>query len=68
MDAVTAAKKPPARRRKTTAAKPEPAPCRTCKGSGEVSRTVRVGRKQRPVGQQTGLCLACLGSGEAPTD
>ncbi|MER6491160.1 hypothetical protein [Streptomyces griseorubiginosus] len=65
---MTAAKKPTTRPRKTTVAKPEPAPCRTCKGSGEVSRTVRVGRKQRPVGQQTGLCLACLGSGEAPTD
>ncbi|MDH6452888.1 MULTISPECIES: hypothetical protein [unclassified Streptomyces] len=65
---MTAAKKPTTRRRKTAAPKPEPAPCRTCKGSGEVSRTVRVGRKQRPVGQQTGLCLACLGSGEAPTD
>ncbi len=62
---MTAAKKPTTRPRKTTAPKPEPVKCRTCKGSGEVSRTVRVGRKQRPVGQQTGLCLACLGSGEA---
>ncbi len=43
----------------------EPAKCPTCKGSGEVSRTVHVGRRRRPVGQQTGLCLACLGSGEA---
>lgn len=50
-------------RRKTTA--PEPAKCPTCDGTGEVARTVRVGRKQRPVGQQTGICLACLGSGEA---
>ncbi|WP_043433434.1 hypothetical protein [Streptomyces pluripotens] len=49
-------------------ADPEPAKCPTCHGSGEVSRTVRVGRKRRTVGQQTGLCLACLGSGEAPTD
>ncbi|MDH6450179.1 MULTISPECIES: hypothetical protein [unclassified Streptomyces] len=65
---MRAAKKPVARRRTTTAVKPEPAPCRTCKGSGEVSPMVRVGRKQRPVGQQTGLCLACLGSGEAATD
>lgn len=46
----------------------EPAKCPTCKGSGEVSRTIRVGRRQRTVGQQTGLCLTCLGSGEAPTD
>ncbi|MGW0565738.1 hypothetical protein [Streptomyces tauricus] len=46
----------------------EPAKCPTCKGSGEVSRTVRVGRRQRAVGQQTGICLSCLGSGEASTD
>jgi DnaJ-class molecular chaperone len=65
---VTTAKKTTTRHRKTTAPKPEPAQCQTCKGSGEVSRAVRVGRKQRMVGQQTGLCLACLGSGEAPTD
>ncbi|MER6185429.1 hypothetical protein [Streptomyces sp. NPDC001652] len=64
---MTTAKKA-ATRRKTTAPKPDPAPCGTCKGTGEVSRTVRVGRKQRLVGQQTGVCLACLGSGEAPTD
>lgn len=43
----------------------EPARCPACKGSGEVSRTVLVGRKRRPVGRQTGICLACLGSGEA---
>ncbi|MET8082306.1 hypothetical protein [Streptomyces sp. NPDC005303] len=62
---MTAPKKPTTRRRATTAPKPELAKCPTCKGTGEVSRTVRVGRRQRPVGQQTGLCLACLGSGEA---
>ncbi|MER7578197.1 hypothetical protein [Streptomyces sp. NPDC126514] len=57
--------------RKTPApvtADPKPAKCPICQGSGEVSRTVRVGRKRRTVGRQTGLCLACLGSGEAPTD
>ncbi|MFD8571415.1 hypothetical protein [Streptomyces sp. NPDC059639] len=52
--------------------KPAPAPqsteCPTCKGSGEVARTVRVGRKHRVVGQQSGLCLTCLGSGEAPAE
>ncbi len=47
---------------------PEPTQCPTCKGTGEVSRTVRVGRDRRTVGRQTGLCLTCLGSGEAPTD
>jgi hypothetical protein len=31
-----------------------------------VAATVRVGRKRRPVGQQDGLCLNCLGSGLAP--
>jgi DnaJ-class molecular chaperone len=65
VDAVTAPKNQAARRR---TAKPKPVECPTCKGSGEVSRTVRVGRKQRAVGQQTGLCLACLGSGHAATD
>ncbi|MEV1026968.1 hypothetical protein [Streptomyces sp. NPDC050264] len=44
------------------------AACRTCKGSGEVSVPVRVGRKHRVAGQQTGMCLTCLGSGEAPTE
>ncbi|MFG3022950.1 hypothetical protein ACGFZQ_31115 [Streptomyces sp. NPDC048254] len=45
---------------------PKPAECLVCKGTGEVSRTVQVGRKHRTVGQQTGFCLNCLGSGEAP--
>jgi DnaJ-class molecular chaperone len=53
--------------RKTTAKQPPApvAPCEPCKGTGEVSRTVRVGRKQRTVGQQAGICLACFGTGEA---
>ncbi|MFK8908898.1 hypothetical protein [Streptomyces sp. YS-3] len=46
----------------------EPVKCPACKGSGEVSRSVRVGRRHRVVGQQTGLCLTCLGSGNAPTE
>ncbi|WP_328845625.1 hypothetical protein [Streptomyces sp. NBC_00258] len=54
----------------TTSQSKAPAPevkdCPVCKGTGEVSRTVRVGRRHRPVGQQTGLCLNCLGSGQAP--
>ncbi|QKZ19903.1 hypothetical protein [Streptomyces chartreusis] len=54
--------------RKAPAPVLEPAECLTCKGTGEVSRTVRVGRKQRSVGRQTGICLACLGSGETATD
>ncbi|MEU1406946.1 hypothetical protein ABZ471_32165 [Streptomyces sp. NPDC005728] len=40
--------------------------CPVCKGTGEVSRTVRVGRKRRAVGEQAGLCLNCLGSGQSP--
>ncbi len=45
--------------------KPRPTSCPTCKGTGEVSRTVRVGRKRRAVGEQSGICLTCLGSGQA---
>lgn len=48
-----------------TTASTEPAKCPTCKGTGEVSRTVYVGRKRRAAGHQTGICLTCLGSGEA---
>jgi hypothetical protein len=42
--------------------------CTACQGTGEVSRTVRVGRKHRNVGEQTGICLGCLGSGEISAD
>ncbi|MFE9553662.1 hypothetical protein ACFYOD_09310 [Streptomyces sp. NPDC006703] len=55
---------PPSR----TARKPTPAECSVCKGTGEVPITVRVGRKRRPVGQQNGYCLTCLGTGYASTD
>ncbi|MFF4504616.1 hypothetical protein [Streptomyces sp. NPDC001401] len=51
-----------------TSAPAEPAKCPTCKGTGEVSRTVHVGRKRRAVGRQAGICLTCLGSGEKPQD
>ncbi|MFC8728503.1 hypothetical protein [Streptomyces bacillaris] len=44
----------------------EPSVCSPCDGSGLVAATVRVGRKRRPVGQQDGLCLNCLGSGTNP--
>ncbi|MBT2424808.1 hypothetical protein J7F02_03620 [Streptomyces sp. ISL-112] len=43
----------------------EPA-CQPCGGTGNVAITVRVGRKRRPVGQQDGLCLNCLGEGTDP--
>ncbi|MFF0077392.1 hypothetical protein [Streptomyces sp. NPDC005494] len=45
---------------------PEPDICKPCGGTGNVPTTVRVGRKRRPVGQQDGLCLNCLGSGTDP--
>ncbi|MFD5630353.1 hypothetical protein [Streptomyces sp. NPDC127072] len=57
-----ATRKPPPRTKTTT---PEPVKCGPCGGTGEVARTVRVGRKQRPVGQQAGICLTCLGTGNA---
>ncbi|MFE1731368.1 hypothetical protein ACFW6X_14565 [Streptomyces bacillaris] len=44
----------------------EPVVCSPCDGSGMVAATVRVGRKRRPVGQQDGLCLNCLGTGTTP--
>ncbi|MFF2234754.1 hypothetical protein [Streptomyces anulatus] len=50
----------------TVPASIEPAPCQPCGGTGNVAITVRVGRKRRPVGQQDGLCLNCLGSGTCP--
>ncbi|MEW2293166.1 hypothetical protein ABZ719_10735 [Streptomyces sp. NPDC006743] len=61
---MPAAKKPTARR------KPRPKPCPDCKGTGEITETVRVGaRKGRATDdRQTGLCLTCWGSGEATTD
>ncbi|MFH8464973.1 hypothetical protein [Streptomyces sp. NPDC017991] len=55
-----------ARKSVKPSAKPSAESCSPCGGTGEVSRTVRVGRKQRVVGQQAGLCLNCLGSGEIP--
>ncbi|MCQ4043005.1 hypothetical protein ACFOSC_13790 [Streptantibioticus rubrisoli] len=54
--------------RQATRSKPaEPPKCPVCKGTGETTITVRVGRRRRDTGaQQLGLCLTCLGSGEAP--
>ncbi|WP_328438536.1 hypothetical protein OHA71_17870 [Streptomyces sp. NBC_00444] len=52
-------------RKSTARRKPAPKPCEPCRGTGEVARTVHVGRKRRAVGQQTGICLACFGTGEA---
>ncbi|MFF4710414.1 hypothetical protein ACFY2V_03265 [Streptomyces eurythermus] len=53
---------------KTSTPPPAPAPCPACKGSGEISRPVQVGRKRRMVGRQTGICLDCLGAGELLAD
>ncbi|MGW1022856.1 hypothetical protein ACWD4J_03930 [Streptomyces sp. NPDC002577] len=54
--------------RKSTARKRPAKKCPICKGTGDVAISVRVGRKHRVVGQQNGLCLACFGTGDAPTD
>lgn len=53
--------------RKTTARKPKK--CADCDGKGETAETVRVGsRKIRETAdRQAALCLACFGTGEAPT-
>ncbi|AXE86353.1 hypothetical protein [Streptomyces sp. Go-475] len=50
----------------TAAGQSEANDCPVCHGTGEVARPVRVGRKRRVVGEQSGLCLNCLGSGQAP--
>ncbi|MFJ9011976.1 hypothetical protein [Streptomyces canus] len=66
---MTVAKKPAARR-KTAPAKPEPAKCPDCDGKGEVTEAVKVGARKGRItdDHQTGLCLTCWGSGEAPID
>lgn len=56
--------------RKTAARKPRAKKCLDCKGTGEITESVRVGRArkgQETADRQTALCLACLGSGQAPT-
>jgi DnaJ-class molecular chaperone len=50
----------------TTARQPGAKDGPVCKGAGEVSRTVHVGRKRRAVGEQAGLCLNCFGTGQTP--
>ncbi|MFD3577704.1 hypothetical protein [Streptomyces sp. NPDC058644] len=49
------------------AAKPRAKKCRECKGTGEITETVRVGaRKGRATAdQQAALCTTCWGTGEA---
>ncbi|MEU6252236.1 hypothetical protein [Streptomyces sp. NPDC047043] len=66
---MTAARKPAARR-KTAAPKPEPAKCPDCDGHGEIAEAVKVGTRKGRITdhRQAGLCLTCLGSGEAPAD
>ncbi|MGA6157326.1 hypothetical protein ACPEIC_28680 [Stenotrophomonas sp. NPDC087984] len=60
--------------RKTTTARPTtkkataPAKCPACKGTGEITTQIRVGRGRRKTGHnQIGLCPDCLGSGLAST-
>lgn len=47
---------------------PVPVACEFCEGTGLVSKTVRVGRRQRNVGAQQGACLTCWGTGETSPD
>jgi hypothetical protein len=62
---MATAKKTAARRR--PAKPPAVPPCEPCKGTGEVATPVCVGRGRRSTGHtQTGLCLTCFGTGEAP--
>ncbi|MEU0180199.1 hypothetical protein ABZ312_03245 [Streptomyces sp. NPDC006207] len=54
--------------RKKTPAPEAPAPdaCPVCKGTGEVAVPARVGRTRAETDhRQSGICLTCLGSGEA---
>ncbi|WP_445408104.1 hypothetical protein [Streptomyces albidoflavus] len=51
--------------KKKTASAPAPVACGECHGSGVVPVTVRVGRGRRVAGQQDGVCLACLGTGQS---
>lgn len=51
--------------KKKTASAPAPVACGECHGSGIVPVTVRVGRRRRVAGQQDGVCLACLGTGQS---
>ncbi|WP_371670376.1 hypothetical protein OG985_23760 [Streptomyces sp. NBC_00289] len=57
--------RPVVAKKRTPRPAPVPAKCGPCQGTGEVARTVHVGRKRRVVGEQSGICLACFGTGEA---
>jgi DnaJ-class molecular chaperone len=69
VDALTAAKKPAARR-KPARPKPAPVKCSDCDGHGEITEAVKVGARKGRITdhRQAGLCLTCLGTGEAATD
>ncbi|MFI8501017.1 hypothetical protein ACIGFK_21360 [Streptomyces sp. NPDC085524] len=56
--------------RKSTARKPTAKKCPDCDGKGETTETVRVGSRRTPrdtADRQAAFCLACFGTGEAPT-
>ncbi|MFF4405865.1 hypothetical protein [Streptomyces sp. NPDC001404] len=45
--------------------------CLDCKGTGEITESVRVGRARKgreTADRQTALCLTCFGSGQVPID
>ncbi|MFI2349334.1 hypothetical protein ACH492_20220 [Streptomyces sp. NPDC019443] len=57
--------------RKPTARKPRIKKCPDCKGTGEITESVRVGSARKPretTDRQAAFCLTCFGSGDAPTD
>ncbi|MBD0690272.1 hypothetical protein [Streptomyces sp. CBMA123] len=56
----------PAAPKRTTA--PKPAPCKPCKGTGQITETVYAGRGARRhwIADQEATCLDCLGAGTTP--
>lgn len=54
--------------KKSTARNPRPKKCQGCDGTGETTETVRIGgrKKHDTAHRQTGMCVACWGTGTAP--
>ncbi|MFF1792727.1 hypothetical protein ACFVXQ_00545 [Kitasatospora sp. NPDC058263] len=54
-----------ATRKRPTA--PKPAPCRSCRGTGQTTESVYAGRgpRRRRIAEQEATCLDCLGTGIA---
>ncbi|MEV7772830.1 hypothetical protein [Kitasatospora sp. NPDC086791] len=56
---------PVAARKRT--APPKPVPCQPCKGTGQTTESVYVGRgvRRRRIAEQEATCPDCLGTGTA---